>query len=198
MASTGNITLDSHFIVTSSSVALYTIRSPGQCSLLQCNVLSHLTCAWAGFKQAHSSEAGVLHVLPWARDLSTCIRMGLYRSILYQDAVLHMSCSLELVRLIQSLVIPHCAISAVWLQSPRSSYINNHQPHPFQPCLTGKYHVLSPSCKENSISSASLLDFSVSYHLTAALAKLPVCALLHWKRTNPYFWSQSFQPSTAA
>lgn len=128
----------------------------------------------------------------WARHLSKCIRMGPYRSILYQDTVLHTSCSLESVLLIQSLVIPHCAVSAVWLQSPCSFYVNRHQPHPFQPCLTWKYLVWSPSCKENITSWAFLLDFSIFYHLTAALAKLPVCALLHWKRTNLYFWSQSF------
>lgn len=122
----------------------------------------------------------------WARDLSRCIRMGPYRSILYQDTDLHTSRSLELVLLVQSLVIPHCAVSAVWLQSPCSFYVNSHQPHPFQPCLTC---VIS---KENIISWAFLLDFSIFYHLTAALAKLPVCALLHWKRTNLYFWSQSF------
>lgn len=84
------------------------------------------------------------------------------------------------------------------LQSPRFFYASNHQPRPFQPCLMWKCHVWSPGCKENIISWVSLLDFSVFYHLTAALAKLPVCASLHWKRTNPHFWSQSFQFSTAA
>lgn len=54
----------------------------------------------------------------WARHLSRCIRMGPYRSILYQDTVLHTSCSLELVLLIQSLVIPHCAVSAVLIAEP--------------------------------------------------------------------------------